>query len=447
MSFAKDFAWGAATASYQIEGGAYEGGKGLNGWDVASRTPGRIFEGHSGDVGCDHYHRFREDVALMKALGIKHYRLSVNWARLLPHGTGEVSEEGKRFYVSLLKELKGAGITPWITFFHWDYPYELYLKGGWLNPESSDWFANYCRVCAELFGDYCDRFMLINEPQCFVGLGHFAAGHAPFLKLPAAEVMRVAHNVLLGCGKAEKLIRAALPRPVKIGTAQAYWPALPLSESDIPMAKRETFACHFDFGSINYYLDPLVYGRYPEEFAAWQKSVGFTYDESDMRLIRSRLDFTGLNTYSGNYVQDRGGTPFYPDPAPTVAKTDMRWNVYPDSLYYGPKFVYERYPMPIIYTENGVALTEWKTLDGTIEDDCRIDFIKRYLRSLHRAAQEVPVEGYFYWSLMDNFEWAEGFSKKFGLIHIDYATGERTPKKSAYWYKKVIESNGEEIFK
>ena len=447
MAFDKDFAWGVATAAYQIEGAAHEADKGLNVWDVGSATPGRIFDGHSGDVGCDHYHLFREDVALMKKLGIQAYRFSINWARLIPAGTGKVSEDGKRFYLELLKELKKAEIEPWITLFHWDYPYELYLKGGWLNPDSPKWFEDYAKLCAELFGDYCTHFILINEPQCFVGLGHESGGHAPFLKLPALDVMRVAHNVLLACGRAEKIIRKTCKRPVQIGTAQAYWPSLPLTEADYEAAKADTFACHKNFGAVNYYTDPLIFGQYPEEFEAWQKECGFSYPESDMQIIKSQVDFYGVNTYTGNYVTMKDGKLAEVTPPPTVPRTDMRWTVHPDAMYYGPKYVWERYHLPVVYTENGVALAEWKDLNGEINDDSRIDFLKRYLRALHRAAQELPVKGYFHWSFIDNFEWAEGCSKKFGLVHVDYETLERTPKKSAYFYKKIIETNGEEIFK
>ncbi len=446
MAFIKNFTWGVATASYQIEGGAFEADKGLNVWDVGSATAGRIFEGHKGDVGCDHYHRFREDVKLMKELGIRAYRFSVNWARLIPDGTGKISEDGKRFYLELLEELKKAGIEPWVTLFHWDYPYALYLKGGWLNPESPKWFENYAAVCAELFKPYVKHFILINEPECFIGLGHFTGGHAPFLKRPAGEVIPAAHHVLLGCGLAEKKIRA-IAGDVKIGTAQAYWPFLPYREEDYELAKTETFRCHEDFGGPALWLDPLLKGEYPADYLAWFERNGFRPSAEDMALIASKLDFVGLNTYSGNYVTKENGALKEVVPSPSVPKTDTRWNVYPDVMYYGPKFIFERYGLPIVYTEDGVALSEWKDLDGRINDDSRIDFLKRYLRALHRAAQEAPVEGYFYWTLYDNFEWAEGFSKKFGLVHFDPDSLERTPKKSAYFYKKVIETNGEEIFR
>lgn len=445
--FKKNFAWGVATASYQIEGGAYEADKGFNVWDIGSATKGRIFEGHRGDVACDHYHLFKEDVRIMKELGINAYRFSINWARLIPAGKGNVSEDGKRFYLELLKALKEVNIEPWVTLFHWDYPYELYLKGGWLNPDSPKWFEDYAAVCAELFAPYVTHYILINEPQCFLGLGHRSGEHAPFLKLPARDVMKAAHNVLLGCGLAEKKIRAISPHPVKIGTAQAYWPSLPYTEADYEIAKKDTFDCHKDFGSVNYYTDPLIFGRYPKEFEDWQRESGFTYSESDMEVIKSQVDFYGINTYSGNFVTLKNGEKAAVTPAPSVPKTDMRWNVYPDALYYGPKFLFERYGLPIVCTENGVALTEWKDLNGEIDDASRIDFLKRYLRAFHRAAEEVEIDGYFHWSLIDNFEWAEGFSKKFGLVHYDTETRERTLKRSAYFYKKIIETNGEEIFK
>ncbi len=445
MAFQKDFAWGVSTAAYQIEGGAFEGDKGLNVWDVASMTEGRIFEGHKGHVGCDHFHRFREDVAIMKELGIKHYRLSLNWSRLLPHGVGKISEDGVAFYTEIFRELADAGITPWVTLFHWDYPYELYQKGGWMNNNSPAWFEEYAEKAAKLFGGYVDRFILINEPQCFIGIGHSSGEHAPFLKLADRDVLRCCHNVLLACGRAEKVLRKVCGKHVKVGVAEAYWPALPYREEDYELAKNDTFACHRSFGDTSLWLDPLVFGKYTEDHLKWMKENGLEPSKKDMLFIKSKLDFIGFNTYTGNCVTDRNGKAEGVTPAPSVPKTDMRWNVYPDSLYYGPKYLYERYRLPLVCTENGVALSEWKDLDGKILDYSRIDFLRRYLKSLSRAADEVPIEGYFQWSFIDNFEWAEGFSKKFGIVHVDYETGERTPKESAYFYRKVIEENGENL--
>ena len=445
MAFDKNFAWGVSTAAYQIEGGAFEGDKWLNVWDIASMTQGRIFEGHTGHVGCDHFHRFREDVALMKELGIKHYRLSINWSRLLPHGVGKVSEDGKKFYTELFNELKNAGITPWVTLFHWDYPYELYLKGGWLNADSPLWFEEYAEKVATLFGGFVKHFILINEPQCFIGLGHSDGVHAPFLKLPARDVLRCTKNVLIACGRAEKALRRVCGEDVKVGIAEAYWPSLPYTEADYEAAKEHTFACHRNFGCTALWLDPLVFGSFPDDCLAWMKEHDAVPSSDELKLMHSKLDFIGFNTYSGDYVTKKDGVLSSVTPAPNVPKTDMRWNVYPDSMYYGPKYLYERYHLPLVCTENGVALAEWKDLNGKILDYSRIDFLKRYLKSLSRAADEVPVQGYFQWSFIDNFEWAEGYSKKFGLVHVDYETGARTPKESAYFYKQVIQTNGENL--
>ena len=265
------------------------------------------------------------------------------------------------------------------------------------------------------------------------------------MKLPDRDVLRCCHNVLLACGRAEKTLRRVCGKNVKVGIAQAFWPSLPLTQEDYDAAKKDTFSCHRNYGCAALWLDPLVFGKYPADYLEWMKENDFTPSPKDMALIRSKLDFIGFNTYSGNYVTLNNGKLNSVTAAPSVPKTDMRWNVYPDAMYYGPKFLYERYGLPLVCTENGVALTEWKDLNGKILDYGRIDFLKRYLRSLSRAAAEVPVKGYFQWSFIDNFEWAEGFSKKFGLVHVDYETGERTPKESAYFYKEVIATNGENI--
>ena len=247
--------------------------------------------------------------------------------------------------------------------------------------------------------------------------------------------------------KGEKVVRAVCKRPVKIGFAQAFGPAIPASEEDTEAARKDTFACHDNLFSPNFWTDPVIFGKYPEEFSEWFEQYGFHPSEEDMKVIRCQVDFYAVNTYQGYYVKEQDGRAVTLTPPPSMPKTDMRWNVTPEALYYGTKFVYERYRIPVIYTENGVALTEWKTEEGTINDDCRIDFIRKYLRELHRAAQEVEVAGYFYWSFLDNFEWAEGYSKHFGLVHVDYDTMERTPKKSAYWYAQVMKSNGEELLR
>lgn len=442
MAFQKDFIWGVATASYQIEGGAYEADKGLNTWDAACKIPGKIFEGHTGDVACDHYHRFREDVALMKKFGIKNYRFSINWSRVIPEGIGKISSVGTDFYRELVKELKEVGITPWVTLFHWDYPLALQEKGGWLNPESPLWFEYFAETVVKMFGESVTNYMLINEP---ISPYNQAIEYVP--EATELEKFTIAHHMFLACGRAEKIMRSVSKIPLTIGFAQAYTPCLPLKSEDSEAACLDTFACKKNFYSVNFWSDPLVFGKYPDEFRDWMAEVGFEPSEEDMRIIKSKIDFFGINTYHGRVGTWKDGKFQNVTPRPAVGRTHMNWTVSPESMYYGPKYIYDRYLLPIIYTENGVALTEWKNLNGEIPDDLRIDYVKRYLRELHRAAQEVPILGYFYWSLLDNFEWNFGYSKRFGLIYVDYDTMERTPKRSAYWYQKVIETNGEEIFR
>jgi len=446
MGFRKDFIWGTATAAYQIEGGAYADDKGENVWDVGSRVPGRVFEGHTGDFACDHFHRFKEDVAIMKKMGLKNYRFSVNWARLMPDGTGRISPDGARFYNDLIDELIANGITPWLTLFHWDYPYALYKNGGWLNEESPAWFEEYAINIAKLFGDRVKNFMTINEPQCFVELGHFQGTHAPFLKLSRAEVLCVAKNVLKASSMAERALRKYCDGKITVGFAMAYAAAMPLNkEKDLEAAREESFICHGDLFGTSFWTDALVFGKFPESFKPMFEENGFSPAESEMKVIKGNYDFIGVNSYTSYYVKyDENGkivsVPFKPsDPL-----TDTRWHVCPELMYYTPKFLYERYSLPIIYTENGCAISEWKDLNGEINDYSRIDFIKRYLRELMRAADDgVDIRGFFYWSLLDNYEWSEGYSKHFGLVHVDYDTFERTLKKSAYYYSDVIKTNGE----
>ncbi len=446
MGFQKDFIWGTATAAYQIEGGAYAADKGLNVWDAGCRAGGYVYEGHTGDDACDTYHRFREDVAIMKQLGIKHFRMSLSWSRLIPNGIGEVSEEGVRFYNEFFDELLKNGITPWVTLFHWDYPYELYKKGGWLNEESPEWFEEYAQTVAKLFGDKITHFMTINEPQCFIELGHYTGVHAPFLKLSRREELIAAHNVLKANGLAERALRKNCKNPIKVGFAMAYAASMPYTEADEEAAYEHSFACHGDLFGTSFWTDPMILGRYPESYKQFFEENDFHPDERDMEIIKGNFDFFGVNSYTGNYVAVKDGkTQILPFPASNPT-TDMRWHVTEEVMYYTPKFLYRRYGLPIVYTENGVAVSEWKDLDGEIKDYSRIDFIRRYLRELMRAAEEgIPVEGYFYWSLLDNFEWAEGYSKHFGLVHVDYDTFERTIKESAKYYAKVIETNGESI--
>lgn len=452
MGFSKDFAWGAATSSYQIEGAAEEGGKGTDIWDVFTKEPGRIAGGHTGDVACDHYHRFREDVAMMKEMGLKAYRFSVNWARVLPEGTGRVNEEGVRFYSDLIDALLEAGIEPYLTLYHWEMPYELYKRGGWMNPESVRWFGEYAKLAAERFSDRVRYFFTLNEPQCFVGLGYLRGEHAPGLKAPLRDVFEIAHNALKAHGYAVQMLRQYGKQPLVIGYAPTGSMCYPESEKeeDIEAARQMLFSIPENMDNwtwnVSWWSDPVILGEYTEEGMKQFEPYLPKITEKDMKLISEPIDIYGQNIYNGRCI--RMGTDGRPEDTVRYEgfpKTAMSWPVTPECLYWGPKFLYERYRKPIYITENGMSCHDVVSVDGKVHDPNRIDFLARYLRELKKAAGEIEVGGYFQWSLMDNFEWASGYAERFGLIYVDYRTQKRIWKDSAYWYRDMIRTNGEEL--
>lgn len=442
MSLKKDFLWGAATASYQIEGAWNEDGKGLNIWDEFSHQPGRVENNSTGDVACDHYHRYREDVKLMSELGLKAYRFSLSWSRILPEGTGKVNQAGIDFYNNLIDELLKYNITPFITIFHWDLPYALHLKGGWLNPEISTWFEEYTEVIAKAFGDRVKNFITLNEPSVFMGCGYWHGVHAPGIKYGLKDILQIGHNIHMAHGKAVKVLRSAVP-DAKVGITLATQPMIPVTGAD----EKAAFDSYFDGGlnggscmwSTCYWLDPIVLGSYPKELLEQAGDLFPSFTADDMALISQKIDFIGLNIYEAKYQ----GQYTRPTGAP---HTEIDWDVYPDALEWGIKLNYKRYNLPIYITENGLSTHDWVSLDGKVHDPNRIDFLNRYLRGLKRAAESgCEVNGYFHWSFMDNFEWAKGYNPRFGMVYVDYQTQKRTPKDSAYWYREVIESNGENL--
>ncbi|MBV9864376.1 MAG: beta-glucosidase [Abitibacteriaceae bacterium] len=447
MSFPKEFVWGAAAASYQIEGAAREDGKGLSVWDMLCRKPGAIWSGHSGDVACDHYHRYPEDIGLMQQIGLYAYRLSLSWPRIMPDGVGTVNDAGLAFYDRLIDALLAANITPYVTLFHWDYPYELYCRGGWLNRDSSDWFAEYTAVVVDKLSDRVRHWMTLNEPQCFIGLGHSTGEHAPGVKLPFAEVLRAGHNSLLAHGKAVQTIRAHSKQPCEIGYAPVGVVKMPASDApeDIEVARQAMFSVT-NKGPWNntWWMDPVILGQYPEDGL---KLFGADVPEvrpGDLETICQPLDFFGTNIYQGERVKANAAGQAESVPLRTGHElTAFRWPVTPDALYWGPRFFWERYKLPIVITENGLSNIDWVSLDGQVHDPQRIDYTARHLLELERAGQDgVDIRGYFHWSLMDNFEWAEGYKERFGLIYVEYPTQQRILKDSAHWYAEVIKSNG-----
>ncbi len=451
MSFPKNFLWGTATSSYQIEGGAYEDGKGLNIWDEFTKVPGAIGDRSSGDAAIDHYHSYREDIRLMAEMGIRNYRFSISWARVMPEGTGEVNEKGLAFYSDLLDCLLAHGIRPFCTLYHWDLPSALHRRGGWLNPAMPEWFAAYARLIGQRLGDRCKDFITINEPQCIIGSGYALGVHAPGLKASASDLVKMAHRLMLAHGRAVQALRETVPG-VRVGYAPCGDPAVPFSDrpEDIEAARTAYFSVPVDdkvgpSWNIAWFSDPVMLGQYPAEgLRGYEKHLPRGW-EKDLLTIRQPLDFYAQNIYQGQ--RWRAGEDGRPQRVPFPAghpHNALNWPIEAEGLYWGPRFLYERYKTPIIITENGMDAHDCVSLDGQVHDPNRQDYIHRYLLALRRAVEDgVDVRGYFYWSFFDNFEWAHGYNERFGLVYVDYQTQRRILKDSAHWYKRVMESNGE----
>lgn len=444
MKFPPGFIWGAATSSYQIEGAAWRDGGGHSVWDMFGRDEGKIIGGDSGDCACDHYNRYREDVGLMADLGLQAYRFSVSWPRVLPGGVGTINQRGLDFYDRLVDALLANNIEPWLTLFHWDFPYELYCRGGWLNRASADWFADFTQIVVARLSDRVTHWCTLNEPQVYIGLGHHQGSHAPGLPMAFGEALRAAHNTLLAHGKAVQVIRADAHKTPVISASHAGNFFMPASDDpvDIEAACTRNFAIREkDFFNNSWFSDPMVLGDYPadglELFAADMPEIG----ADDMATICQPLDYFGANIYWGRYGHATQDRDFEVVETERFARTDLDWPVTPEVLYWAPKFYHQRYALPLVVTENGMANAD-ALADGVIDDEARIEFMNRYLYEYGRAIEDgVPCLGYITWSLLDNFEWAEGYVKRFGMIHVDYETQQRTPKQSAYWYRDVIADN------
>jgi len=449
MAFSEKFLWGAATAAYQIEGAAFEDGKGQSIWDVFSHTDGKVWHAHNGDTACDHYHRVDEDVKLMQEIGLQAYRFSTAWTRILPDGTGAINEKGLDFYSNLVDKLLEADIIPFVTLFHWDLPQTLYLRGGWMNRDVADWFAEYTDVLTERLGDRVKNWITLNEPNIFVAQGYHNGKHAPGEKLGITNMLHVVQNTLLAHGKAVQVIRSNVTDS-RVGAAIACSPIIPTVETEASGAA--AFDVQFNHSVLknNFYSDsiwsePMLGGRYQSQLADLYDMPDFPAD--DLKTIHQPLDFTGLNVYHGVYVDFEGDEPkLSPPDNVNFPHTRFDWPVVPEALYWAPSHYYKRYGLPIYITENGLSSMDWMTLDGDVPDGQRIDFTRRYLRNYQRAAADgVELGGYFHWSLMDNFEWEEGYKQRFGMIYVDFNTKERTLKESAKWYNTVIKANGENL--
>jgi beta-glucosidase len=450
MGFRDDFVWGGATGAYWVEGAAREDGKGLSVWDMFAQDKNHILDEQNGDITCDHYHLYQKDVDVMKEIGYKGYRFSISWPRVIPEGKGNVNEKGLDFYDRLIDSLLKAGISPYATLFMWDYPYALFRKGGWLNPDSPKWYVDYVMVIAKKLGDRLKNYFTFNEPQCFIGYGHHDIFHAPGVHFPIQDTLLMTHHVLLAHGNAVQTLRALVPN-AKIGWASAGSGHYPISNnSEDREAARLAF---FDipknnpYFSVSLWCDPIYLGSYPAKFIEQYGQHMPPIGQNDMNIINQPLDFTGQNMYNGQPIRSdgKGGYEFVTR-EPGYPLTAYKWPITPESLYWTPVFLAERYKKPILITENGISCHDVISLDNKVHDPNRIDFMNRYLLSLRRAVDDgVDVQGYFYWTVMDNFECAQGFMERFGMVYTNYKTKERVLKDSAYWYRNVIKTNGSNL--
>lgn len=447
--FREDFVWGVASSAYQIEGRDADDGAGKMIWDTFTEE-GHILDGKDAYVACDHIHRYKDDYKMMRLLGVKAYRFSVSWSRIMPEGTGRVNEKAITLYRDMIQEMHKNGITPYLTMYHWELPQALQDKGGWLNEEIIDWFGEYAKVIAENFSDLCEYFITLNEPECFAGLGYLSGVHAPGLRKTYQETFQIVHNALRAHGKAVINLRKYAKQPIKIGYAPTCGMAYPASDKpeDIEAARKVLFSFYNPMDNwtwnVAWFNDPVFLGRYPDNGLEQFKEYLPTITEEDMELIHQPIDFMGQNVYNGYMIRagKDGETEFVDRPA-GFPKTAANWPVTPECLYWGVQFLYDRYRMPLYITENGMSCHDIVSADGQIHDPNRIAFLDAYLSALQKASDDgADVRGYFLWTFLDNFEWDKGYTERFGIVHVDFATQKRIAKDSAYWYQKTMESNG-----
>jgi beta-glucosidase len=439
-SLPQDFLWGTATSAYQIEGAWQDDGKGESIWDRFTHATGNIANNDTGDIALDHYHRYKDDVHLMKALGARAYRFSISWPRIFPQGTGQPNVKGLDFYDRLADELLDNTIEPFATLYHWDLPQALQERfGGWESRDTAKAFADYAGYVSEKLSDRIKHFFTINEFTSFVELGHGTGQFAPGLKLPAARLNQVRHHAVLAHGLAVRAIRASAKPGTKVGLAENIAAAVPVIETPDNIAAAERATRELNAGTLTVLLE----GRYTDAFLASAGADAPTFTDEDLRVIASPLDFVGINVYTPQYVRAIAAAPGYEvipfsKSHPRMASS---WEFMgPEALYWAPRHVHKIWNAKEIFiSENGCGSADAPAPDGIVYDSDRIMFLRSYLEMLQRATAEgVPVRGYFLWSLFDNFEWADGYGTRFGLVHVDYATQKRTPKLSAAYYADVI---------
>lgn len=441
--FPKDFEWGTATASYQIEGGFHEGGRTDSIWDRFTRIPGNIADGTTGDVACDFYHRYEEDLELAGKAGIQVYRFSISWSRVLPNGTGEVNREGIDFYKKVIDKIHENGMKAAVTMYHWDLPQCLQDRGGWTNHDIVDWFREYVNVLYKELGDSVDYWITENEPFCTSILGYWTGEHAPGFHDYSMALLAVHHLMLAHGAAVQEYRKTGLKAEIGITlNVNRVYPATDAPE-DIEAAKR------LDMQSNALFCDPVFRGCYPKELFDYLSAQGVTVpeiSEEDKGLLGNKIDFLGINMYETHYaVYDKTVWPYQAREVKTGRMvTDAGWQVTPEGMTEILEFVHENYhPEKIIVTENGAACNDWLEESGKVEDTNRIEFLRQYIKAVSRAIEKgIPVKGYYVWCFCDNFEWAYGLTRRFGIVYVDYKTLKRYPKESLHWYSKVIAANG-----
>jgi beta-glucosidase len=442
-SFPEGFLWGCATAAYQIEGGAKEDGRGPSIWDTFSHIPGKVFQNQTGDVADDHYHRYKEDIGLLKSLGAKTYRFSIAWPRIFPQGTGQPNEKGLAFYKRVLDEIQANGITPYCTLFHWDLPQALQDKlGGWESRDTAKAFADYAGYIAGQLGDRIQYFFTTNEFSSFIDLGYRDGKFAPGLKLPPARLNQARHNAVLAHGMAVQAIRAKSKAGTKVGVVDNLVSAVPVVETDqhIQASRQATRYLNAQ------YLTVIMEGKYLEEYLQEQGPAAPKFTDEDLKIISSPIDCLGINLYNPTYAradESKRGFAVVPNPKSFPHMLSPWLSVGPEALYWAPRHVAQIWNVKEMYvTENGCSSSDTLTPDGHVYDTDRVMYLRNYLQNLNRAVKEgFPVRGYFIWSLMDNFEWADGYGLRFGVFYVDYKTQKRIPKLSAEFYRETIARN------
>jgi beta-glucosidase len=446
--FPPGFLWGAATSAYQIEGAVDADGRGPSIWDTFARVPGRVYNGDTGDVAADHYHRWREDVALMAQLGLSAYRFSIAWPRIQPDGRGRVNRKGLDFYARLADELRRNGITPVATLYHWDLPQALQDSGGWGQRDTAQRFAEYAALTAEALGDQVNVWTTLNEPWCSAFLGCGSGEHAPGHTDPALA-LRAAHHLLLAHGLGVQALRAALPAAAQVSITLNF---AQVRGADTSPATADAVR-RVDGLANRLFTEPVLRGRYPGDVQADTSGLtdwSFVHPD-DLAVIATPIDLLGVNFYAPTLVAGRqptAGEAASPWPAcesvdfrdPGLPTTAMGWPIDGDGLYELLRRLHRDYPgVPLVVTENGAAFDDYVNPAGRVQDGGRVDYLRQHLSACRRAlAAQVDVRGYFVWSLLDNFEWAYGYSRRFGIVYVDYPTGSRIPKDSAHWYREVI---------